>query len=180
VTEADTASTPDAPETTESTDTGPTVESLQAELDKWKAQARKHETRAKENSGAAKELEALRASAMSETEKAVAQARSEGLTEGLRTAGVKLVEANVREAAKGRGVDVDSLVEGIDASKFLDDTGEPDRDAITAWVDKVAPQPTEDDTPPGFPDLGQGYRQDTPALGSDALVDALKRVVGAE
>ena len=156
----------------EGTDTAP---DLAAEVEKWKAQARKHEDRAKANAAAAKELEAFKKASMSETEQAIAAAREEGRAEALKAAASGRVEDALRAAAAGR-LGVDALLDGLDRSRFLTDDGEPDRDAIAAWVDRIAPK---DDTP-RVPDLGQGTRtQNTQSLGGDALVETLRRKVGA-
>ena len=166
-------------DTTTTTDTGAATA---AEVEKWKTQARKHEDRAKANANAAKELETLRQSSMNETEKAVAQARAEARTEALREVGGKLAEAAIRVAAAGRNVDVDALIEGVDASKFLDADGDPDTKAITAWVDRVAPAVDESDKPSVKRDLGLGARggRTTAALNGGELEQALRNAVGAQ
>lgn len=53
----------------ESTTTEPTIESLQAEVEKWKNFSRSNEKRAKENLSAAQELEALKEAEKTELEK---------------------------------------------------------------------------------------------------------------
>lgn len=150
-----------------------------AEVETWKKLARKHEDRAKANAQAAKELEQLRQSSMNETEKAVAQAKVEARTETLREVGGRLAESAIRVAAAGRPVDVEALIEGIDAARFLDDDGEPDTKAITAWVDRVAPAVDDSDRPAPRRDLGLGARgQAAPALNGDPLEQALKTALG--
>lgn len=169
---------------TETTETVAVVETttetetpdLQAELDKWKAQARKHEDRAKANAAAAKELEQVKQASMSDLEKAVAIARTEARTEALRESGARLVDAEVKAAAAGRGIDIAALLEGLDRTRFLTDDGEPDTDAIAAWVDRIVPP--RDPNTIDFPDLGQGARADQTGLGSDKLFADLKRLVG--
>lgn len=160
------------PETTEE----PSPDVLQAEVDKWKALSRKHEEKAKANAAAAKELEQVRMSSMSDQEKAVETARAEARAEALREVGSVRVDDAVRIAAAGREVDVDALLEGLDRSRFLTDDGQPDTDAVTAWVDRIAPVK---EATPSFPDLGQGARG-TPAvaLNDDALTAALKSKLG--
>lgn len=154
---------------------------LAAEVEKWKSLARKHEDKAKANSAAAKELEQVKQATMSDLEKAVALARTEARTEALREVGVARVDDAVRVAAAGRTVDVDALLEGLDRTRFVGDDGEPNRDAIAAWVDRIAPKPAEGTTPtPGFPDLGQGARTaGNAALNGDPLLASLKSAVGA-
>lgn len=144
--------------TTDDTTTTKTegTETAADELEKWKALSKKNEQRAAANATAAKELEKLKQSTMNETEKAVAQAKADARAETLREVGGKLAEASIRVAAAGRNVDVDALIEGIDASKFLDAEGDPDTKAISAWVDKVAPASDSTVTPKR--DLGLGAR----------------------
>jgi hypothetical protein len=149
---------------------------LAAEIEKWKAQARKHEDRAKANAAAAKELEQVRAAAMTDQERAVAEARAQARTETLKEVGAERVADAVRVAAAGRLVDVDALLEGLDRTRFLDADGQPDVAAITTWVDRVAPKPSEG--PAGFPDLGQGARTPSHALNGDPLTRDLKNVLG--
>lgn len=117
--------------TTDGTDTA-------AELAKWKELARRNEQQAKANH---RELEALKAQTMTDQEKAVGAARAEGRAEATAEFGGKLAHAEIRAAAAGRPVNVDALLEGVDATKFLNDSGEPNTKAITAWLDKVAPVP---------------------------------------
>lgn len=152
-----------------------------AELENWKKLARKHEDRAKANAAAAKELETLKQSSMSDTEKAVAQAKAEARAEALREVGGKLAEASIRVAAAGRNVDVDALLEGVDASKFLDDNGDPDTKAIATWVDRVAPPVDEEAKPGPKRDLGLGVRGGQPnaALNGNELERALRAAVNA-
>lgn len=119
------------------------------------------------------DLDALKASLMSEAEKAVAEAKAAGLAEGLRTGSAKIVQAEIRAAAAGRNVDVDALLENVDTSRFIDETGEVDRPGIVAWVAKIAPAPTEPEIP-AFVDLGQGTRGQPISPGDD---DALKAMV---
>lgn len=161
---------------TETVETDTDTTDYKAEAEKWKNQARKHEERAKANASAARELEQFRTAAMSDQEKAVEAARAEGRTEALRESGTKVVDAEVRAAAAGRSVDIEALLEGLDRAKFLGDDGEADRDAITAWVDRVAPKP--EPTEAGFPDLGQGVRGQAQALNGDPLLRDLKSKVG--
>lgn len=175
-TAADTAT--DAPESTPEADvTAPdTGDDLTAELSKWKAQARKHEERAKANAAAAKELEKLREQSMTDQERAVEEARKAARSEALAEVGSARVEDAVRVAAAGRPVDVDALLEGLDRSRFLNEDGQPDRDAIAAWVDRIAPA---SETTPARVDLGQGARRSAAlALNGDPLLNDLKSKLG--
>lgn len=174
-----TATTPDTtaqPEPTPVAEPAQDQTDWKAKFDEVQAQARKHEDRAKANAAAAKELETLKQSTMSEIEKAVATAKVEARSEMAREVGGQLVHAEIRAAAAGRGVDIDALLEGIDPVRFLGDDLQPDRKMIAAWVDRVAPVSVR----PGFPDLGQGARgggQDM-ALNGDPLLRDIKTKLG--
>lgn len=166
--------TPD--ETAQVPDTGT---DLAAEVEKWKAAARKHEDRAKANAAAAKELETVRAASMTEQERAVAEAVAQSRASTLAEVGSHLAAAEVRIVAAGRLDDsqLGTLLDGIDLTKFLHEDGTVDAEKVTSFVDGIAPKPTE---PSGFTpvDLGQGARGG-PALNSDPLLASLKSAVGA-
>lgn len=111
-----------------------------AEAEKWSALARKHEERAKSNATAARELDKVRAAAMTEQEKAVAAARAEGLTEAQKAAAPRLVRAELRAVALEAGLGKDALagfLEYADLSRFVTEDGEPDEKAIAAAVKKL-------------------------------------------
>lgn len=98
-----------------------------------------------------KELKALRAAeeqraqaAMSETEKAIAQAKAEGSAEAKRSYGLKAAALELKAEAAMKGVDLSEVGDLLDVSKFLDEDGEPDAKAIKAAVarfTKLAPKP---------------------------------------
>lgn len=143
--------------TTQTTDTTTATSDtdLAAEVAKWQALARKHEDRAKANANAAKELDEVRKAAMTDQDKAVAEAREQARVETLKAVGFRVVDAEVRAAAAGRNVDVDALLEGMDRSRFLTDDGDVDREALSKWVDRITP--AVDDGIQKV-DLGQGAR----------------------
>jgi hypothetical protein len=152
-----------------------------AEAEKWKALARKHEERAKANQNAAKELETLRQSQMTEQERAVEEARALSRTETLREIGAHLVTAEFRAQAAGRltAEQVAELVEDLDMTKYLTESGEVDAERVAKKVDALAPKPTQE-TAPTWPDLGQGARDTSNlALNDDGLTRALAAKVGA-
>lgn len=149
---------------------------LAAEVEKWKGLSRKHEAKAKENADAAKQLDELRAQSMTDTEKAIAEARAAADRDAAVRYGARLVDAEVRAAAAGRPIDVAALLEGLDRSRFLDDDGEPDVKAIGAWVDRIAPAA---ETPsPARVDLGQGARGNGAVALNDPLLKDLMSKVG--
>jgi uncharacterized protein (DUF3084 family) len=176
---ADATAAETATDTTESTDTTDdkaeqTETDWQAEAEKWKSQARKNEERAKENKKARDELDRLHKESMSESERAVAEAKDAGRSEALTEIGSRLVDAEFRVAAAGTTLEIDEeFLASLNRSAFLTDDGEPDKDAIKAWVDRIAPAKTEtvDNTQQKGPlsdlDLGQGSNQHV-AIGDDA------------
>lgn len=177
---ADTA-TETAPSTPDTADTD--AIDWKAEAEKHKALARKHEDRAKANAAAAKELEQVRAASMSDIEKAVAQAKAEGKTEGLAAAATKVVAAEFKAAAAGRldAPALATLLDGLNLVAFVDESGEVDAEKVQSFVDGIAPatpEPTAD--PFKTLDLGQGSRNPNPnvALNSDELLRAVMDKVG--
>lgn len=154
------------------------VERLRGELQK----ARKWEERAKANAKAAKELEEFRQQSMSETEKAIEQARTEGRRQALTETGQKIAAAELRAAASGRMTEeqLSTLLDGLNLARFVDDDGEVDREALTAFVDGIAPKPTEDEPAVPLLDLGQGARSvgQNAALNGDPLLRSLKEKLG--
>lgn len=143
-------------QTTDDTRTGGADQTdWKAAHDKLQAESRKWEQRAKTNATAAKELETLRASTQTEQERAIAEAKAAARAEVLAEVGSKLVDAEFRSAFAGRGVDPDVLLDGLDRSKFLDETGNPDTKRITEWAGRIAPQTKQS---AGSKDLGQGAR----------------------
>lgn len=177
-----TATEPAAPPADESTTTEPAATpetDVAAELEKWKTMARKQEERAKANAQAAKELDEFKRQSMTDQERAVAEAVDAARKSTIAELSGRLVDAEVRAAAAGRNVDVDALLEGLDRGRFLTDTGEPDRQALTSWIDRVAPVAASQPPPaPAWPDLGQGARTDSMALNGDPLLQALKGKLG--
>lgn len=165
-------------DTTDSNDHGDEFVS-RAEFEELRKQARKWEARAKSNAQAAKELDDLRKQSMDETQRAIAEAVEKTRTEVLGQVGSKLVAAEIRAAATGRKTDVDALIDGVNLSRFLNEDGDPDRESINEWLDKVAPAGTaDDDSKPSAPDLGQGKRGQPPALNSTQLERDIKAALG--
>jgi hypothetical protein len=143
-----------------------------------RSEAAKHRSEAKK---AAEELEKLRRAAMSEQERAIAEATDAGYKRALSEIGSRLVDAEIKAAAAGRFTEgqMAVLLQGLNRSAFLGEDGTVDVKSVQTFVDGLAPK-NEAPTTHGFPDLGQGARsQAPPALNSDGLKDALMRAVGA-
>lgn len=141
-----------------------------AEAQKYQALHRKQEERAKANHAAARELEQLKRSSMSELEKAVAEARDEGKALGVKEAVAELVDAKIEAAASGRldPKQLAELLDGIDRSKFVNADGKVDAAKVTKFVEAVAPAK-------GTVDLGQGPRG---SAGSGSMNDLLRSATG--
>jgi hypothetical protein len=164
---------------------------LKAEVEHWKAMSRRNENQAKAN---LRELEKVRTSGLSEAEQAVAQAKAEARAEAAREYGAELVEAHMLVAAKGTGLKVDVLLEGLDVGKFLGDDGKVDRKAIDRYVARLVPKGRGDDTEdegdgeapqrrrqePGEDMMGQGAGRGAGALplNGDPLQRAVERKLG--
>lgn len=139
----------------------------------WKAEARKWEKLAKGNKSAAEQLEKLKASQMSEQEKAVAAAKAEGSAEALKTVGVKLAAAELRSAAKDKGLNLADVADLFRVEQFVDENGDVDEKAIKATVDKlakIAPAPTPGRSGAPLPGGSGGSPKTNPSL--DAAVAA--------
>ena len=96
------------------------------------------------------------------------EAREAARSEVLGELGAERVADAFRVAAAGRGLDVDEVIDGINLAKFVGEDGTPDRDAVAAFVDRIAPERE----PASPPDLGQGARgggQQAPGLNSSQL-----------
>lgn len=173
-------------ETTSSTDTTETVLPEQdvttpdmemaessGDLEKWKSLARKHEERAKANAQAAKELAELKQSMLTDTEKALEQAKSETRRQVLAEVATKLVDAKLQAELNGKVLSADAVLT-FKKEAFIGDDGEVDELAIKAWVESHA---TKAETV--YPDLAQGKRGTNPvALNSDPLLADLKAKLG--
>ncbi|MFG3582568.1 hypothetical protein [Streptomyces sp. NPDC047990] len=145
------------PETpsTETPATGPetpTIESLTADVEKWKALSRTNEKRWNE---ASSELDKARQSQMTDQEKAIEAAKAEARKAALSEVGTSLVEAEIRAQAATAGVQTPGL-EFLDLARFLAEDGKADATKVKSFIDslpKAAPS-TE------FPQLeGAGHHK---------------------
>lgn len=149
---------------------GITVGQLKGRLEasrKWEERAKKADAR----------LDDARLAAMSEQERAIETARSEARAATLLELGQVRVGDAFRVAAAGRDIDIDSVLEAVDLSKFLDEDGHPDTVKVGDWVERIAPLPEPSSTPQ-VPDLGQGARPTPPGLNSSQLQKDLMAKLG--
>lgn len=89
---------------------------------------------------AEKELETLRKAAMTDQEKAIAEAKATALADASKAAAPRLVRAELRAAAAEAGLSKDALdgfLEYADLARFVGDDGEPDSKAIAAAVKRL-------------------------------------------
>jgi hypothetical protein len=100
----------------------------------WEAAAKKWEKLAKQNKNATEKLAKLEAAAMSEQEKAVAAAKAEGHAEAMKAAGTRLAAAELKSAAKDKGLNLAKVQEFLKVDAFVDENGDVDSKAIEKAV----------------------------------------------
>jgi hypothetical protein len=123
-----------------------------------------------------KELKALRAAdekrqqeSMSETEKAIAQAKAEGHAEATKAAGKKLAAAELKAAAKDEQLNLDDVQDFIKVDLFVDENGDVDSKAIkkaVAAFAKIAPAPAPGRSGAPLPGGSGGRHHTNPTLDS--------------
>ena len=152
----------DTLETPPPSEPAPVDTDWQAEVNKWKAAARKHEDRAKANFQAAKELETLKESQLSDTDKAVKEAEARGQAAAIAQFGQKIAAAELKAALAGLIPDPAGVIVDLNLAKFVTDTGDVDADAVAALREKYALLAPAKNAP--APNLHQG-RQGPPVQG---------------
>jgi hypothetical protein len=145
----------------------------EADQTDWKAEARKWEQRAKENKQAATELDKQRKAAMTEAERAVAEAEERGRTAATTEFGVRLATSEIRAVAADSGADLTGVFDYLDISRFVGEDGQPDEKAIKAFVDGL-PQKDDGKPRPPRPDRNQGR----PSGGTSTTADQFAGAVG--
>jgi hypothetical protein len=141
---------------------GDTYEELKEALAKERSNAKGKAASDRRVAELEAELLKAREAGQTEAEKAIEQARREGAesarSEERRQAGAKLARAAF-DAAAGRrnpdlkAEDIDGILELVDLSKFLDDSGDPDPEAIGKAVERLVTEPQKGLPGGGF-DLG--------------------------
>jgi len=120
---------PDQPETTEP----------EAPEDQVKQATSRYEIERRRANRLERELAQLRTSQLSESEKAIEEAKAVGRTEGAKSAGVRLAAAEFRaKAAEAKLPNIGALLDVMDLTRFVDEAGEPDAELIQATIDKIA------------------------------------------
>lgn len=156
----------------------------------WIHKSRKHEQRLKdlgdvdELQKKAGQYDALAKASQTEQERAVeaakAEARAEARAEALKEHAPRLVGAEFRVQAAGRltAEQVKELIEDLDMTKYLTDSGEVDVDRVRRKVDALAPAKQEEKNLRRQPDMGQGRREPDKSTGVAAgrdMFDARRR-----
>lgn len=121
-------------------DTKPDTGKGDSEVEKWKAQSRKHEERAKANAAAAKELEELKAANASDSERAVAEAVKKAVAEERSAGAAKLARQVFLAAAAGRLDNPSDVIEDVNLSRYIDANGDVDEDGLAKLIDRLAPK----------------------------------------
>ena len=150
------------------------AEKLKAEVDKWKSLSRKNEQQAKANLAAAKELEEIKKSQLSDTERLIAETKEQTALSVRREFAGKLVDAELKSQLNGRLLDAGALL-AFDKSSFIDDDGNPNIEAIQSWVEAHSKT-----TEIPAPDLGQGSRGNNPSKAQIRSRDELQNMSPAE
>lgn len=150
------------------------MDQLKAEVDKWKSLSRKNEQQAKANIAAAKELEEIKKSQLTETEKLIEQTKQETALSVRKEFAGKLVDAELKAQLNGRVLDAGAVL-SFDKSSFITETGDIDSEAIQSWVEAHS-KTTE--TP--APDLAQGNRGNNPAKAQIRTRDELQNMSPSE
>lgn len=164
----------ETPETQTDTPELSEAEKLKAEVDKWKSLSRKNEQQAKANLAAAKELEEIKKSQLSDTERLIAETKEQTALSVRKEFAGKLVDAELKSQLNGRLLDAGALL-SFDKASFIDDDGNPNTEAIQSWVEAHS-KTTE--TP--APDLGQGTRGNNPSKAQIRSRDELQNMSPAE
>lgn len=134
-------------------------------VEKLRKENAKYRTEAKNT---AAELEKIRQSSMSETEKAAAEAEARGRAAATTEFGQRLATSRFDALASKRNpsFDTSAFLEIVDLKKFVGDDGEPDEKAIAAAVEKHVPAAEA-----GVPSFDGGTRTTTSApTGMNGLI----------
>lgn len=125
------------------------IAELTADRDKWKAMSRQNEDNFKTTS---KKLEELERSQMTDAEKAIEAARTEGRTSALSEVGNELVNAEMAIQALSAGVKLPD-VQYLNMTSFLGEDGRPNKEAVKTFVESLPKAQDE------FPDLHGASKQ---------------------
>lgn len=145
----------------------PTLEELQADVERWKTLSRQNE---KNYNEARTELSKLKEASMTDAEKAIEKAKEDARNAALSEVGSRLVEAELRVQAATAGVTLPPA-EFLNVQRFIGADGSPDTAAIQTFVSSL-PQPSK--APEFAQGIGLGRQGDSGGyaagqIGRDAL-----------
>jgi hypothetical protein len=143
-------------------------------VEKWKSLSRKNEQQAKANAAAAKELDELKKSQLTEQERLIESTKEETRKAVRLEFANKLVDAELKTALNGRVLDGGALLE-FNKSNFIDDDGNVNSESIQTWVEAHS---STSEAPK--PDFGQGNRGETSRLSQITSRDELSNMSPAE
>ncbi|MFJ3084371.1 hypothetical protein ACIPJG_32085 [Streptomyces halstedii] len=135
------------------------IAELTADRDKWQALSRKNEDNFK---AASKERDELKSSQMTDAEKAIEAARTEGRNSALSEVGMDLVNAEMAVQAATAGVKLPDT-QYLNMSGFLGDNGRPNKDAVKSFVESLPKAKAE------FPNLQGAGKQGNGAPTIDTM-----------
>jgi len=118
-----------------------------------------------------RQLAELQRQNMSASQRAIEDARTEGRLSAVKEAGTRVAVEAFRAAATGRLPDaaaIETALEALDLSRFVNDRGEIDRDAIARLVEKLAPPA------PSGPRIPAGSHGGGPSPDGDFLRNVLR------
>ena len=150
------------------------MDNLKAELDKWKSMSRKNEQNAKANAQAAKELEEIKKSQLTDQEKLIEQTKEETAKAIRSEYATKLVDAELKAQLSGKVLEGGAIL-SFDKNAFVTDDGNIDAEAIQAWVEANS---KTTDIP--APDLGQGARGKNPSKSQIRSREELENMTPAQ
>lgn len=129
--------------------TGPTLEEVIADRDRWKALSRQNETNF---NSARTELQQLQTAQPA----AIEAARTEGRTSALGEVSTELVTAELRLQAVGAGAELPDL-SFLDLNRFTGDDSRPNPDAVKSFIESL---PKQGNSGAGFPQIaGAGHNK---------------------
>lgn len=143
------------------TDDAPLGDAGKRALDSERAARKEADQKAKAEServsALEKELAKIRRTSLSESERAVEEARLEGRASAAVEFGKRLARSEFDSIAGRRNADVDTsaVLEYVDLARFVGEDGEPDSKAIAEAVERLVPESSGAAQAPPPLDLGQ-------------------------
>jgi membrane protein involved in colicin uptake len=165
-----------APQDAPKNDPAPNTDTVdwQAEAEKWKGLSRKHEGNWQ---AVSKERDELKASTMTDTEKAIEQAKAQARTETISEVNKRIGAAELKAAAATAGAALpESLIALMDTSSVVNADGSTNTDLINQILSGLSPA----QQPPAFSqNVGVGP-QNNAGIAGQLTRDDLSRMSPAE